>query len=60
MSSPNSVGIDPARASGSSFEQVVGSCTKQAKMSKRGRTGQFVHTEKKFLHVDELAELRGD
>ncbi len=29
-------------------------------MSKRGRTGQLVVEKRKDLHVDELAEFRGD
>ncbi len=50
----------PAQVEGLFQQMVDDLCTKQGKMSKRGRTVQFVALEPKFIQVDELAEFRGN
>jgi hypothetical protein len=60
MSSPNSVGIDPASAGETFLTQVVDSCCQTGKISKRGRTAQLVAPELKLFQIDELAEFDGD
>ena len=57
MSSPNSVGIDPASANEDVFNA---SGRLVSHMSKRRRTGQLVAVEPKVGQVDELAEFGGD
>ncbi len=59
MSVPNSVGIDPASAN-EDVLKATGRLVLPGNMSKRGRTGELVAVETKDLHVDELAEFRGD
>ncbi len=60
MSLPISVGIEPVSASERSFSASGKLALPPGNMSERGRTGQLVGPEIKDLHVDELAELRGD
>ena len=60
MSSPNSVGIDPANANETFLKQVVDSYYHTRENEQRGRTGQLVFVESKSRHVDELAEFLGD
>jgi hypothetical protein len=60
MSLPNSVGIDPASANEDVVKASGRLVYKTGKMSKRGRTVQFVAVKIKLSQVDELAEFSGD
>ena len=60
MSSPSSVGIDPENANEDVFKASGRLVLPHQVNEQRGHTGQFVAAERKFLHVDELAEFRGD
>ncbi len=52
MSSPNSVGIDPASANEDVLKQVVDSYYHTRENEQIGRTAQFVGLERKVGQVD--------
>ena len=60
MSSPNSVGIDPASARSTFLKQVVDSYYHTRQNEQRGRTSQLVAFQTKVSQLDELAEFGGD
>jgi hypothetical protein len=60
MSLSNSVGIDPASVNEDVFKASGRLVLPHQKNEQRGRTGQFVSIQPKGLHVDKLAEFRGD
>ncbi len=60
MSLPNSVGIDPASTNEDVFKAGGRLVLPHQVNEQKGRTGQLVVPERKFLHVDELAEFCGD
>jgi hypothetical protein len=60
MSSPSSVGIHPASANEDVFKASGRLVLKNQVKGEKGRTRQIVAAERKDLHVDKLAEFRGD
>ena len=60
MSLPNSVGIEPARVDEDVFKASGRLVLPHKPKRANGRTSQIVHSQRKGLHVDELAEFGGD
>ncbi len=60
MSSPNSVGIDPASDNEDVFKASGRLVLPHQVNEQRGRTAQFVVVEIKASQVDKLAEFGGD
>ncbi len=60
MSSPNSVGIDPASANEDVFKASGRLVYHTTQNEQRGRTSQLVAFQTKVSQLDELAEFGGD